>query len=444
MGTPILDMLKRYSERDILRLHMPAHKGRLDKNDITEVEGADSLFDASGIIKESEENASRIFGAHSFYSTEGSSLSIRAAVYLTTRYAAECGKKPLILATRNVHRSFVSALALCDCAVEWMLPEKGGSYLSCPVTRDEVQRRISEANPTAVYLTSPDYLGKVADVEGIAEVCRKAGVLLIVDNAHGAYLKFLEPSRHPLDLGADICCDSAHKTLEVLGGGAYLHVSKSAPKFFRDNAKEAMALFASTSPSYLILASLDGVNARLEGDFGNTLTTFVDKIEDFKSNLLAIGYKNVSDEPLKITIDAKGYGYSGRALADELLKSDIVCEFSDRDYLVMMLSPYMTDGELKRLFDAFLNVPRRNVIEDTPLPYTLPERVISPREAVFSPSEWLPIDKCLGRILASVTVACPPAVPIIVSGERIDENTVRVAGYYGTEGFSVIKERSSS
>ena len=112
----------------------------------------------------------------------------------------------------------------------------------------------------AVYITSPDYLGGVQDIAALAEVCHARGVPLLVDNAHGAYLKFLSPSRHPLDLGADMCCDSAHKTLPVLTGGAYLHVAKGAMAAYEAEARHSLAVFGSSSPSYLILQSLDPVS----------------------------------------------------------------------------------------------------------------------------------------------------------------------------------------
>ncbi len=438
MDTPLLDMLKAYSEEDNLRLHMPGHKGRLSKYDITEVDGADSLFEASGVIKRSEENAGRIFGADTFYSTEGSSLSIRTMVYLVTLYAKRKGEEPLILAQRNVHRSFVTALALTGAEAQWLIPKSDHGFLSCPVSAEEVKTAIEKRKPTAVYLTSPDYLGGISDIREIAKVCHKAGVLLLVDNAHGAYLKFLKDSRHPIDLGADMCSDSAHKTLEVLGGGAYLHISKNADPFFKEYAKEAMALFASTSPSYLILVSLDEANAKLAENFTSVLTSFIDKIELFDKRIARLGYKNISREPLKITIDANSYGYTGSELCEGLRGENIVAEFYDREYIVLMLSPYMTDSELERLYTALARIEKKEKIEKPALPYTLAERVLSPREAVFAPSERLPIAKCLGRIASSVTLSCPPAVPIIVSGERIDENTLKVAEYYGIEDFSVV------
>ena len=337
-------MLKEYSDRDILRLHMPGHKGRLHESDITEIDGADSLFEASGVIYESEKNAGEIFGADTFYSTEGSSLSIRAMVHLLCLYAKETGREPIILAARNAHKSFISAVALTFAKVKWMVAKETKSYLCCPITKKEAEDYIlgCDTPPVAMYLTSPDYLGNVLDIKGIKEVCTKHGVLLLVDNAHGAYLKFLKESRHPIDLGADMCCDSAHKTLEVLGGGGYLHISKNAPRFFKERAKEAMSLFASTSPSYLILSSLDRVNSLLSGEFSNILTTFIGKLTVFKEEIKDIGYEDISAEPLKITIYAKSYGYLGSELSEELKKCGIYCEFYDRDY-----ETYYDDGTKK-------------------------------------------------------------------------------------------------
>ena len=210
MTTPICDFARRYAERHALRLHMPGHKGAgllgVEQWDITEIDGADSLYEAAGIIRESEDNASALFGVPTFYSTEGSSQCIRAMVYLVALHAKKQGKQPLILAGRNAHKTFLSAVALLDVEVAWLLPREGESYLSCKVSAEDVEARLSAMSekPTAVYLTSPDYLGNVADIAAIAEVCHRYGVLLVVDNAHGAYLKFLQPSRHPMDLGAAI------------------------------------------------------------------------------------------------------------------------------------------------------------------------------------------------------------------------------------------------
>lgn len=441
MNTPILDMIREYCEKKPVRLHMPGHKGRLDGSDITEIDGADSLFEASGVIKESEGNAGEIFGADTFYSTEGSSLSIRAMVHLIGIYARTVGKEPLIFAARNAHKSFLSAAALTDVKVKWMIAKENKTYLSCPITPADAEEYIlsSDVPPVAMYLTSPDYLGNILDVKGIGEVCKKHGVLLAVDNAHGAYLKFLKETRHPIDLGADMCCDSAHKTLEVLGGGGYLHISKEAPSFFKERAKEAMSLFASTSPSYLILSSLDRANSLLAGDFSNVLTTFVDKIAVLKEKLKTLGYEDVSCEPLKITIKTKPYGYLGGELSEILKGEGIYCEFYDSDYLVMMLSPYMEERELDLLYSALSSVPKKAAISGTSPIFNLPKAAMTPREAILSASEKLPVGNCLGRVLSTVSVGCPPAVPLIVSGEVVDVDVISAAKYYGITHFSVTK-----
>ena len=267
--TPICDFVRGYADSKTVRMHMPGHKGvgtlGVESLDITEVSGADSLYEADGIIKESEDIASSLFGAHTFYSTEGSSQCIRAMLHLAKTQAWIEKKHPLVWATRNVHKTFLSAVALLDVDVEWLYGNSEESYLSCAISPRELEKLLKEAPhlPTALYLTSPDYLGNVADIASLAEVCHRYGVLLVVDCAHGAYLKFLEKSLYPTDLGADMCCSSAHKTLPVLTGGAYLHINKKADASLVDAAKDALALFGSTSPSYLILQSLDAANAYL-------------------------------------------------------------------------------------------------------------------------------------------------------------------------------------
>ncbi|MBQ8357973.1 MAG: PLP-dependent transferase [Clostridia bacterium] len=443
METPICDFVRRYAEDRNLRLHMPGHKGvsllGFESYDITEIQGADSLYEADGIIKESEENASALFGAHTFYSTEGSSLCIRAMLYLVAQKARERGEKPLILAGRNVHKSFLSAVGLLDLAVEWLYG--AGSYLSCSITPTDLDRALTGVaqKPVAVYLTSPDYLGNTVDVAALAAICHARDVLLLVDNAHGAYLKFLPVSRHPIDLGADLCCDSAHKTLPALTGGAYLHISHRVSGDFAQRAKDALALFGSTSPSYLILQSLDAVNAYLADGYAGRLAEFVRQVQSCKQRLAAAGYALCGDEPLKLTIRTKPYGYRGGELADLLLKNGIVCEFYDPDHVVFMLTPQVGSDGLCRLTETLCDLPGRAPVTEEPPRLARPKQVLSAREAILAPSERLPAEKCLDRILAVATVGCPPAVPIVCCGERIDESAIRAFRYYGVTACAVVK-----
>ena len=444
MKTPIFDFLRRYADSDTLRLHMPGHKGQsllgMESWDITEIHGADDLFHPEGIIRESEENASCLFGCHTLYSTEGASLSIRAMLYLAHQHARLLGKSPRILAGRNAHRSFLSGAVLLGLDVVWLQPAKKESYLSCAPTAEEIEAILSQADaPTAVYLTSPDYLGGCANISAIADVCHRHGVLLLVDNAHGAYLRFLPTSAHPMDLGADMVCDSAHKTLPALTGGAYLHLSDTIPEEIAAQAKPAMALFGTTSPSYLILASLDAVNGYLDDGYRDRLAETVEEICDLRNALITHGYDLLGEEPLKLTVSAKSYGYEGVDFADALRARNVECEFADWDFAVMMLTPETGKDGIARLREALLSIPKRPAITERPPEMGLPEKIMSIREAAMAAKETVAAKDSLGRILADVSVSCPPAVPIVVSGERIDVDALRCFDYYGIDTCTVVK-----
>ena len=442
MKTPICDFAKAYAKSNAIKLHMPGHKGRgvlgFESLDITEIDGADSLYEASGIIAESERNASAIFGCDTYYSTEGSSQCIRAMMYLVSLVAKGRGEKPYVLAGRNAHKTFHSAVALLDMDVDWIYPDDCENYLSCNINEKKLQEILenNDRKPTVVYLTSPDYLGNVIDIASISRVCHENGVLLAVDNAHGAYLKFLSSSMHPIDLGADICCDSAHKTLPVLTGGAYLHLSTSFAREVGDCVKNALALFGSTSPSYLILQSLDAANDYLE-NYPENLQAFASKIDLLKGKLIESGYELYGDEALKITLQTKKYGYLGYDFAKILNENGIVCEFCDPDFVVLMLTPEIEN--LGRVEEILLSIEKREPISASLPNFKRLEKAISIREAVLSPSEVLDVDKCLGKVVAVASVGCPPAVPVAVAGEIVDENALECFKYYGINKINVVK-----
>lgn len=442
MNTPICDFVREYGKKKPHRFHMPGHKGNnllgFENLDITEIDGADSLYEADGIIKISEENASGLFGSLTFYSTEGSSQCIKAMLHLL---CLNGNKKPLIWAGRNAHKSFLSACVLSDFDIEWLYPDENSSYLSCKLDGERLGKELdkSDRKPDAVYVTSPDYLGNISDIKSLASVCHENGILLLVDNAHGAYLKFLPESLHPMDLGADMCTDSAHKTLPVLTGGAYLHLSERVADIFKDNVKSALGLFGSTSPSYLILQSLDMANKYLDDGYREKLSLFTNEVSLLKNELKNKGYTLIEDEPLKITIDCKKYGYTGYELAENLKDNKIICEFCDPDFLVLMLTPDLTKEELEVLREVLIKTEKREEILISPPLVTKPKAICSPRVASFSEREIVPVSESSGRVLASSNVGCPPAVPIIVSGEEIDESTIKAFEYYNIKNCTVIK-----
>jgi len=446
MDTPICDFVSAYESSAPLRLHMPGHKGMKvlgpEGRDITEVDGADVLYSAKGIIRKSEENAAKLFGTGlTLYSAEGSSLSIRAMLCLIALYARESGRRPLILAGRNAHKVFITGAALVDIDVKWLFSKESGSVVCCALDLALVEEMLRCEKPAAVYVTSPDYLGNVTDIRALSELCHRYGALLAVDNAHGAYTHFLPHSMHPMDLGADMCSDSAHKTLPVLTGGAYLHISKTAPALLRDHAENALALFASTSPSYLILQSLDAANRYLADGYSEKLASMAERLSLLRTELAGFGYQVVSGEPMKLTLGTKAIGWRGDALADHLQTSGVVCEFADPDFAVMMFTPEIAPEALETLRSLLLSVEKRAPIVQKPPVLSLPKVRMRPREALFSLQESIPVSQASGRVLAAASVTCPPAVPVVACGEEIDESAVACFQYYGIERCFVVKEK---
>lgn len=423
-------------------MHMPGHKGAgilgFEGMDLTEIYGADELFAAEGIIKESEQNASSLFGCPTYYSTQGSTLCIQTMCTILCQDAKSKGKKPKILAGRNAHRSFIHAAALLDFDIEWLYGKS--DYLSCKIHAEDLEKAIIESLPTAIYLTNPDYLGNLLDIKALASVCKKYNVLLAIDNAHGAYLRFLKDSLHPIDLGADLCCDSAHKTLPVLTGGAYLHLSESLNQVWKNDAKHFMEYFSSTSPSYLIMASLDAANEVLDTTFRNSLSECVRSVDGLKNTLIQHGYTILSGEPMKITISTKEFGYTGNEIANLLMECDIYPEFYDSDYIVLMPSPYNTKDDLKRLETCLCGIERKPLLINKPPKLEQSKKAMNVRQALFSSSITLDVSKSLGQVCSSVTVSCPPAILPVIPGEVISESSIEVMKYYGIETVRVVKE----
>lgn len=465
MRTPVADFIDSYIAGDGVRAHMPGHKGAgplgVEVRDITEIAGADVLSESVGILGESQQNACTLFGTGAtLYSTEGSSLAVKAMLYSVMMHWKHCVKemeysRPFILAARNVHRAMLDGCALLDLDLEFIRSSQAQGLCSAVVTAQEVEQSLKACGqlPAAVYLTSPDYLGVQSEIVAIAEVCHKYGTLLAVDNAHGAYLAFLEASKHPIHLGADICCDSAHKTLPVLTGGAYLHLHENIVSEILDSARKGLTMFGSTSPSYLILQSLDLCNVYLEQKFRRELAECVEKVRQFKKAAGDRGLHIMEGEPLKIVIDTGASGYDGEEIAGELRefvccigerkRFGIECEFADHHTVVFMMSPQNGPEDWQMLYRWLdrtrLLKPGKAFAPAKTLGEEHAVRRMTIREAVFAESEIIPAREAEGRILAQETVSCPPAIPIAVSGEEIDRNMIRVFEEYGIRDVSVVK-----
>lgn len=449
--TPIVDFLEKYRKSGIARFHMPGHKGHVffgwEPFDITEITGADVLHHGDGIIRESERNAAALFGSGAtYYSTEGSTLCIKAMLAALKMEHGNGTKRPYILAARNVHRSMIDACALLDLDVRFLQEKESRSICTSVLKAQDLEAVLQEQEqpPLGIYVTSPDYLGQMTDIKALSEVADRWEIPLLTDNAHGAYLHFLEEKKHPLDLGAAMCCDSAHKTLPALTGTAYLHVNKKYKTRFEPYINQALMLFGSTSPSYLLLQSLDSLNAYLSDGYSQKLAGSICKIATIKETLKNSGIFVKDSESLKIVIDTAVNGYTGEEIADEMRSFLMECEYADRQNVVLMITPENTKEDLERILlwaaSTKLVIKREKELCINELGELRTERVLSIREAVFAKSEFVPSAEAVGRICAAETISCPPAVPIAVSGERITKEMAEAFLQFGIQEVCVVKE----
>lgn len=437
IGTPIVDFVEKYAKENKARFHMPGHKGAhflgLEALDITEIDGADDLYHADGIILESEKNASFLFDtARTVYSTGGSTQSIQAMLF-TAYQTADKTEKPFILAGRNAHKAFIYGAAKLGIDVEWLYPEENNGICSCNITAQKIDAVLTSASakPFAFYITSPDYLGGMADIKGISEVCRKHKIPLLVDNAHGAYLAFCKENLHPIHLGADMCCDSAHKTLPVLTGGSYLHCAKSDIYGFAKKIKAATALFGSTSPSYLVMQSLDLCNRYIDEKIRKDIAFAQSKVTEIREAMQKKCIEEISIEPLKITVRYPDAGY--------FRNMGIEPEYADGEFVSFMASSFNSQKDFEKLKAAFESILFCQTNAKQSPGFVKPERVMSIREAMFAQSEIIDVEKAHGRICAAPTVSCPPAIPIAVSGERITDEHIAIFKAYSINRIAVVK-----
>ena len=448
MNTPIIDFVNDYIKSDVTRFHMPGHKGvsffGLEKYDITEIKGADDLSCPDGIIKESEENASRLFGTKAtLYSTGGSSQSINAMLHIAYINRKGTTKNPYILAGRNAHKAFIFAAAKIGFDVEWLYPENCNSLCSCVITAEILEKELQKTEhlPFAVYITTPDYLGKLTDIRALSSVCRKYDIPLLVDNAHGAYSAFVKEPFHPILQGADMCCDSAHKTLPALTGCGYLHIAKSDRYNFTENAKEAMTIYGTSSPSYLLLQSLDLCNEYIEKNLRNDLEICSQKVEKITELLKSKGITNISEEPIKITADFSNFCKNDFDIAEHFRKYNIEFEYADNDFVVFMATAQNRDEDFSRLKEAIEYLPDfSEAIDNNNFSFVKGQQKMTIRNAIYSKCIETPIDKANGKICGTPTVSCPPAIPIVVSGEEITDEHIKLLKYYGKTHISIVNE----
>ena len=414
------------------RFHMPGHKGCLPPPldqaapyDLTELAATGSLWRGEGPVCAVEKMFSTIYGSGAtLLSTGGSTLCIQAMLALF------CPQGTRVLMARNSHVAAIHAAALLSIEPVWLWPdEPSGVGLAGRITPQALKRAlVQEESISAVVVTSPDYFGVLLDIKALSSVCREKGVPLLVDNAHGAHLAFFE-QMHPLALGADACCDSLHKTLPALTGTALLHLRDKTQK---DRARKLMAVFASTSPSYLMMLSAD-----MLADNWRELSGKIKKLANDVFALRKAAEKRGvwavvgAVDPLRISLlFMQGARKETEALLAKLL---IEPEMTTDRHIVLLLSPQSDLHLVIKLIEGLKSSDELPFIPQQ----AHPVQALPMANALFGNAKRLPVASAAGRIAAFPVVCDPPGVALIVPGEiipvEIDQNTAGIRDCFVVE-----------
>ncbi len=432
---PLFDMLKKYAEKDCARFHMPGHKGRGEmdcfKYDITELSFSDNLYAPQGVIKQAQELMAGAVGARrSYMLTGGSSQGVRAMLCA----ALKEGDK--VIMSRNSHRSAGDALAFSGALPVYIQPRIKEGRVEQPDV-EEVERCIGE-HPEAkgIFLTSPDYCGRCAPLKEIGRLAEKNGMLLLVDEAHGAHFPYYG-FEGAAEAGADMWVQSMHKTMGALTQAALLNIGNAR---FENELSMLLAMLGTSSPSYLIMASMDLARDELENiDKEEVLT----RIKELRSKLRKAGIRLMDGDRQDITrmCVLTAPVLSGLSAARQLEEMGIYPECADEYAIIFILTHKDGKQKLERLYNALTHLEAQPFSIIPEMPSELPERVLSPRQAVFlSRHRYVPLENALGKVCARAFGAYPPGVPAAESGERIEKNTLDyILGAYksGQELFGV-------
>ena len=427
-STPLWNALNALADTHPLRMAMPGHKGKpipglppeLARLDWTELPLTGNLYGTDSVVQEAERTWAEFWGADScLFLTGGSTQGIHTMLRLAD--------SETILVDRVSHRSIHTGLALLGMEPIWLtrpwLKEPG---VTGPVESEQVERLLQE-HPAckAVCITSPTYYGVCSDIAALSAVCHRYGASLLVDGAHGAHL-FLLQSENPY-LGADLVTVSAHKTLPALGQSALLF----GQGYSIDQLGEASQIFATSSPSYPMMAALDFLRPWLEQEGKIKYRQVAKAVRRLRTRYPALTERDAPLDPTRLTLCVAN-GYRTEAA---LQRQNIWPEMADRSHVVLILTGADTEEDIQRLeaeLDALGLAGLKRPVSPLPSP-PLPRRHCSPREAFLAPWERVPLVQAQGRVAAEQLAPYPPGVPIVAPGEIIEE---KVLAYLTQVGYN--------
>ncbi len=454
---PLLEGLLRYKNEENLILSMPGNKsgkaflkdklGEVFKDslgdlDITEVDPLDNLHNPEGIIREAQELLAKTYKVKkAYFLVNGSSGGNLAAIFSAFNEGDE------VLVERNCHKSIYNGLILRKLKVVYIdtvIDENLGIFL--PPREEEILRALNKANnPKGIILTSPNYFGISSDIEDVIKKLKDIGLKVIIDSAHGAHFGFNERLPKSMAKLGDYVVVSAHKTLPSLTQGAFLLVNNNC-----DNVEFYLRAFMTTSPSYLIMASLDYARYYLDNYAREDYKNLIEVAENYTEKINSLNKVYiVSEKEVKsgYTIDKSRYlmivkdGFSGHKLLDYLREKNIQSEMSFSKGVVLILSPSNTIEDFEKIYLAIkelnLNTLKNN---ESTMEFinSYPEKILEPYEIFNLKDREINLNEAINKISKDFIVPYPPGIPIVCPGEKITCEIIKIINEYINNGLSVI------
>ncbi|KAJ49943.1 arginine/lysine/ornithine decarboxylase [Clostridium tetanomorphum] len=450
---PLVKGVLNYVKENNISFTMPGHKngkgffattegktllGNLIKCDITEVDGVDNLHKAEGIIKESSDLLSTFYGSKkSYFLVNGSTSGNLIMIF------SSFNEGDKIIVDRNCHKSIFNGIIMRKLKPIYIKNIIDNKY-NAPFSIDmEHFLKVIEKNKDAkgIVLTYPNYYGICFDLEKVIKKVKKYNMKVLVDSAHGAH--FGVNNRLPcsaVKLGADMVVVSAHKTLPSLTQTAFLHINNNE---YIEKVEFYFSVFSSTSPSYLLMCSMDYSRYYLECYGESAYENLINLSEEYrkkidKLNNINILSRNYVRDKYNYDIDITRYvlnlknGYNASLLLDYLRKKGIQCEMSDTFNLVLIFSPFNNEEDFEYLY-KILNECDLKKFKSKPIEiknYCMPESRLFPYEVIERKKNKVKLNQAVGRICGENIIPYPPGIPIIMMGEIIDKDIIYMLKYY--------------
>lgn len=445
--TPLLDTLRECANKNHAPFYAPGHKqgqgipqpladcfgSAVFRADLPELVELDNLFAPQGVIQEAQQLAAAAFGAeHTWFLVNGSTCGVEAAIVAT------CATGDKIILPRNVHSSAIAGLILSGAIPVFVNPEYDPVLdIAHSITPADVATALEQhPDAKAVMMVYPTYYGVCGDVAAIATLAHQYNIPLLVDEAHGAHFAFHPDLPTPaLVAGADLTVQSTHKVLGAMTQASMLHVQGSRVDI--DRVSKALQLVQSTSPSYLLLASLDAARQQMALQGKQLMSRTLQLADDARNQISQIPglsvLQSVRAKPgfvaldrTRLTVTVSGLGLTGFE-ADEILAQQlgVTAELPSLQHLTFIISLGNTEADIERLVQAFTTLAKKfgqGKLTDKPspcLPLSLSPPPLCPREAFFTTTETLPVEQTSDRISAELVCPYPPGIPVLMPGEVI-------------------------